>query len=57
MKTIPKEKPTIQPNPETNPVLPVTPEIKPGTEKNEPLPVVPEIEPFMPPEIKPLKPV
>lgn len=54
MKNSPKEKPEIQPKPETNPLQPELPEIKPQPDKTKIEPVVPlpEIKPVLPPDIK-----
>ncbi len=51
MKNLAKEKPELQPNPETNPIRPRSPEISPETERTRTSPVLPEIKPSIKPEI------
>lgn len=54
MIIFPKEKPGIEPIPQTNPIKPTEPEIIPDPGKTEPDHYIPEIEPNPIPEIEPL---
>ena len=55
MQDFPKEKPEVEPVPQSPPKEPIHPEVFPKPEKLEPEKTLPEIEPLISPEIEPNK--